>query len=134
MGAAAAALPTSLQVAAAVVGALIGLWASAIDTWGSEPAMLWLARLVGRVLSSVLLGVSGSTVLHVGGPSAWSYLHAAHPGTVLEDIGAAALGLAQLPQWLTASLLAAGSLRAMPVLWTWVRLRLGVPAAGGRDE
>ena len=51
MGAAAAALPTSLQVAAAVVGALIGLWASAIDTWGSEPAMLWLARLVGRVLS-----------------------------------------------------------------------------------
>ena len=134
MGAAASSMPTSIQIAAAVIGALAGLSASAVDTWGGEPAMRWLARLVGRVLSSVLLGVSGSTALHIGGPSAWSYLHTAHPGTVLEDLGAAALGLSQLPQWLTASLMAAGSLRAMPVLWAWIRLRLGVPIVGGRDE
>ena len=104
-----AALPTEAQLIGALVGAVIGLWSSAAQTYpGRAGVVLWLVLLIGHVLSSIMFGVTGSIVLQQIGP--------AYPVSA---------PVAGLPEWLTAGVLAASSQILLPLLVRLVRVRAG---------
>lgn len=101
-------LPSEAQVLAAFVGAIVGLWGSAVQSWDANHAAKWAVVLIGQMLSAITLGAAGSVALHQIDVARLSGI---------EGLTAAALAYAAgLPEWLTALGLAATSQLTLPVV------------------
>lgn len=101
-------LPSEAQVLAAFVGAIVGLWGSAIQTWDSNHAAKWAAVLIGQMLSAITLGAAGSVALHQVDVERLSGVEGLTAGVLAYAAG--------LPEWLTALALAATSQITLPVV------------------
>ncbi len=99
-------LPTEAQLIAAFVGAVVGLWSSAVQGYGDHSAPVWAATIAGQLMSAIMLGVVGSVALHQIGPG--------YPIVA---------PLAGLPEWLTACTLSASSQLTLPLLSALIKRR-----------
>jgi hypothetical protein len=112
-----ASLPSDVQVLAACVGAIVGLWGSAIQSWDSNHAARWAVVLVGQMLSAITLGAAGSVALHQIDVTLL---------TGVEGMTVAVLSYAAgLPEWLTALGLAATSQLTLPLVVRLLKRRTG---------